>query len=152
MKGGAKLEISIFTAPKRVTPEQWIETLTDVIIDAYTLFDAKHQIKKALFNAADSNGSITFKKFIGELRKDKAENEDEWEYDERKTLADVICPMFLRKNEWTANFDVKDGKSLEGMSAKALRNVLKESYDRNFSNFVLMLWTKINLPEAYELM
>lgn len=141
--------ISIFKSPKKMTDEQWIEAIADVICKSYGILSKGELIiRRSLFSAAES-APLSYKGFIMQMRRERLAGEDDETYEMRMKITEKICPFYLKKNEWTGEFDMKDEKGLEGLSVGLLKKALKNSYDKNFSRFILLLWIKINLPEAY---
>lgn len=145
--------IYLFAKPKKMAAEGWLNTIAEVISDTYELDSNEEKaVKNALYNGSNSEGEITYKKFIDVLKDEKALGIPTME--EVPPIGDFvvseICPVMLKKNNWTTFFDDKEGKGLEQLSAKALRNALKNAYDQKFIDFVICLWVKVNLPELYE--
>lgn len=144
--------INLFAKPKKMAAEEWLNTIAEVISDTYKLdSDEKKVVKIALYNSSNPEGETTYKKLIEALKDEKTiglpstENLHIGDF-----IVSEICPVMLKKNNWTTFFDDKEGKGLEQLSAKALRNSLKNAYDQDFIDFVTFLWTKVNIPELYE--
>ena len=141
------INVSILAKPKKIKSEIWLENITEAIADNYCLSEeALMSVKKALFDTATAEGDVSYTKFINNLRNQNVEG-----MIDGNIVANTICPMYLKKNEWTAEFDVKDAPGLDTISVKTLRRLIKLSCDKNFTNFVLRLWAYVNVPELWNL-
>lgn len=149
--------INLFAKPKKMAAETWLNTIADAVLDVYFLSDEDGKIvKKALYNGSTGDGTITYKKFISELKITDFKGPRPSDLEDKdkvppigEMIANSICPVMLKKNNWTTFFDEIEGKGLDSLSAKAIRNALKNSYDQDFSDFILKLWAAVNIPELY---
>ena len=147
------MSLNVFAKPKKMACEEWLNVIADTVYRVYgfetavndDLVEMRDAIKASLYSSAKGDGTVTYKKFIEELGKYEDPTRQREDYGQQ--LSGKICPVMLKKNNWTTFFDDPEGKPLEGLSTRALRIALKSAYDEQFITLICTLWVRVNIPE-----